>query len=191
MKQDFQRAVLDAHPRDGTATRAALARGAVPLRRISRVRDRRARTIRPATRSSSACRGRRKCIADRRHAEHQLAPLGAAGRVLAHAAADVPHEDLPGAQSTTSARSIASDLCGKDERLSPGYTITESGQDARVSVLTGRPPRTAPPISAVEELRRPAGLCVRGQGLRRAAERAGDRPRLRRPQSTAARRTAI
>jgi hypothetical protein len=33
---------------------------------------------------------------------------------------------------------MAADLCGKAERLKPGYTLTESGQDARVSMLTGR-----------------------------------------------------
>src|SRR5262249_27763559 len=33
---------------------------------------------------------------------------------------------------------VASDLCGKEEQLKPYYNITESGQDARVSVLTGR-----------------------------------------------------
>jgi hypothetical protein len=33
---------------------------------------------------------------------------------------------------------MAADLCGKAERLTPGYTLTESGQDAGVSVLTGR-----------------------------------------------------
>jgi hypothetical protein len=34
---------------------------------------------------------------------------------------------------------MAADLCGKAERLEPGYTITEAGQDARLSMLTGRP----------------------------------------------------
>src|SRR4030095_10405033 len=34
---------------------------------------------------------------------------------------------------------MAADLCGKAERLTPGYTLTESGQDAGVSMLTGRP----------------------------------------------------
>jgi hypothetical protein len=33
---------------------------------------------------------------------------------------------------------VAADLCGKTERLKPSYTITEAGQDARVSLLTGR-----------------------------------------------------
>lgn len=34
---------------------------------------------------------------------------------------------------------VAADLCGRAERLRPGYTLTESGQDARVSMLTGKP----------------------------------------------------
>src|SRR5207344_2345697 len=33
---------------------------------------------------------------------------------------------------------MAADLCGKTERLTPGYTLTEAGQDAKVSMLTGR-----------------------------------------------------
>jgi hypothetical protein len=32
----------------------------------------------------------------------------------------------------------ASDLCGKEEQLKPNYTISETGQDANVSMLTGR-----------------------------------------------------
>lgn len=34
---------------------------------------------------------------------------------------------------------MAADLCGKIERLKASYSITEAGQDARVSILTGRP----------------------------------------------------
>ena len=34
---------------------------------------------------------------------------------------------------------MAADLCGKVERLKASYQITEAGQDARVSFLTGRP----------------------------------------------------
>src|SRR5262249_51135986 len=33
---------------------------------------------------------------------------------------------------------VASDLCGKDEHLKLTYNFSENGQDARVSVLTGR-----------------------------------------------------
>jgi type IV secretory pathway TraG/TraD family ATPase VirD4 len=34
---------------------------------------------------------------------------------------------------------IAADLCGKTERLKASYSITEAGQDAQVSMVTGRP----------------------------------------------------
>jgi hypothetical protein len=43
---------------------------------------------------------------------------------------------------------MAADLCGKAERLKPGYTLTESGQDARVSMLTGRPASQRSTVSA-------------------------------------------
>jgi TraM recognition site of TraD and TraG len=33
---------------------------------------------------------------------------------------------------------VASDLCGRDEQLKLSYNFSESGQDARVSILTGR-----------------------------------------------------
>src|SRR5205823_7135706 len=32
----------------------------------------------------------------------------------------------------------ASELCGKEEHLKPNYSLSENGQDAGVSVLTGR-----------------------------------------------------
>ena len=43
---------------------------------------------------------------------------------------------------------IAADLCGRAERLKPGYTLTEAGQDARVSMLTGRPAAHRSTVSA-------------------------------------------
>jgi hypothetical protein len=43
---------------------------------------------------------------------------------------------------------MAADLCGKIERLKPGYTITEAGQDARVSLVTGRPAAHRTTVSA-------------------------------------------
>jgi hypothetical protein len=43
---------------------------------------------------------------------------------------------------------MAADLCGKVERLKPGYTLTEAGQDARVSMLTGRPAAHRTTVSA-------------------------------------------
>src|SRR5262249_42789129 len=45
---------------------------------------------------------------------------------------------------------IAADLCGKAERLKPGYTLSEAGQDARVSMLTGRPAAHRTTVSATK-----------------------------------------
>src|SRR5207344_1536070 len=45
---------------------------------------------------------------------------------------------------------MAADLCGKAERLKPGYTLTEAGQDARVSMLTGRPAAHRTTVSAAK-----------------------------------------
>jgi len=45
---------------------------------------------------------------------------------------------------------VAADLCGKAERLKPGYTLTESGHDANVSVLTGRPAAHRASVSAAK-----------------------------------------
>ena len=45
---------------------------------------------------------------------------------------------------------MAADLCGKAERLTSGYTVTESGQDARVSMLTGRPGAHTTTVSAAK-----------------------------------------
>jgi hypothetical protein len=45
---------------------------------------------------------------------------------------------------------IAAELCGKAERLKPSYSLTESGQDARVSMLTGRPAAHRATVSAAK-----------------------------------------
>jgi hypothetical protein len=45
---------------------------------------------------------------------------------------------------------FAADLCGKAERLKPSYSITEAGQDARVSMLTGRPASQRTTVSAAK-----------------------------------------
>ena len=45
---------------------------------------------------------------------------------------------------------LAADLCGKSERLKPGYTLTETGQDARISLLTGRPASSRSTVSAAK-----------------------------------------
>ena len=43
---------------------------------------------------------------------------------------------------------MAADLCGKSERLKPSYSLTEAGQDARVSMMTGRPASQRSTVSA-------------------------------------------
>jgi hypothetical protein len=48
---------------------------------------------------------------------------------------------------------VAADLCGKAERLKPGYTLTEAGQDANVSLLTGRPAAHRASVSAAKTYR--------------------------------------
>jgi len=45
---------------------------------------------------------------------------------------------------------MAADLCGKAERLTPAYSLTESGQDAGVSVLTGRAAAHRTSVSAAK-----------------------------------------
>jgi hypothetical protein len=45
---------------------------------------------------------------------------------------------------------IAAELSGKVERLKPVYTLSEAGQDARVSVLTGRPAAHRTTVSAAK-----------------------------------------
>jgi hypothetical protein len=45
---------------------------------------------------------------------------------------------------------VAADLCGRAERLKPGYTLTEAGVDARVSLLTGRSAANRATVSATK-----------------------------------------
>jgi hypothetical protein len=45
---------------------------------------------------------------------------------------------------------VAADLCGRAERLKAGYTLTEAGQDARVSLLTARPAAHRATVSATK-----------------------------------------
>lgn len=45
---------------------------------------------------------------------------------------------------------IAADLCGRVDRLKPSYTFTEAGQDAKVSLLTGRAAAHKATVSATK-----------------------------------------
>ena len=48
---------------------------------------------------------------------------------------------------------MAADLCGRVERLKPSYTLSEAGQDARVSLFTGRPAAHKTTVSATKTYR--------------------------------------
>ena len=80
---------------------------------------------------------------------------------------------------------IGGDLCGKAERLKPSYTITEAGQDARVSMLTGRPAAHGRPSARRRGTASSATTCSSRRSSRSSRTR---RPSccLRRPQSLAA-----
>jgi hypothetical protein len=52
------------------------------------------------------------------------------------------------ALSDDASAKIAAELCGKAERLVPGYTVTEAGHDAGVSLLTGRTAAQRSSVSA-------------------------------------------
>ena len=98
LKLDFQRAVLQRIPQDRGTSGADVARPPVRLRRVPRVRDgRRNRSDRRRAHVRAVASG--AADSDRRDAEHQLAAIGAAGRrELAHVAAVLPHEVVPGDQ---------------------------------------------------------------------------------------------
>jgi hypothetical protein len=71
----------------------------------------------------------------RRDAKHQFAALNFARRILEDLASDFP--DKNPLSDDFSART-ASEMCGKEEQLKLNYSISENGQDAKVSMLTGR-----------------------------------------------------
>ena len=74
----------------------------------------------------------------RRHPIHILAPIRVGDiRGLAGALADPAHPDLPFPQRRRSAE-IASKLCGQVAKIKPSWTVTESAQQAQVSLLSGR-----------------------------------------------------
>ena len=97
LKQDFQRAVLNRiHRMDADAVTQPWRPVAVRLRRIPGVRhDGRERAVRRREVLLAGAPG--AVHPDRRDPEHQLAPVHAPGRVVAHAAAGPADEDLPDA----------------------------------------------------------------------------------------------
>ena len=48
---------------------------------------------------------------------------------------------------------MAAELCGNVHRLKPSYTLSEAGQDARVSLVTGRPAAHRTTVSATKTYR--------------------------------------
>ena len=65
---------------------------------------------------------------------------------------------------------VASDLCGKAEQLKPAYSVSENGQDAGVSLLTGRAAGASGQPEREQDVHGPARRGVRAQDLWRIAE---------------------
>ena len=80
----------------------------------------------------------------------------------------------------------AAELCGRRDRLKAHYSLSESGQDAHVSLLTGRAAAAKAVDHREQELRADTRVHLRAARLHGAAERAGDRPAVRRRQPAAA-----
>ena len=79
----------------------------------------------------------------------------------------------------------AADLCGKRDRLKAQYTLSEGGQGAHISMLTGRATADKHTLTASKSLRAAPRLHLSAACVHRAAERAGDRAAVRRPESAA------
>ena len=134
LKQDFQRAVLRASRHRGRAATAPGGRCSSSAT-STRLRHGRARTT----------LGRREVLLavppgalhpDRRDAELSSLRSTLAGRDW-RTLLQCFRTKIFLALSDDFSAHVASELCGKVERLKPGYTLTEAGQDARVSLLTG------------------------------------------------------
>ena len=80
----------------------------------------------------------------------------------------------------------ASELCGREDQLKVSYNLSESGHDARVSLLTGKAISHKAKHHGVEELLAPIRLSLRHEDLHGTRECAVRRHRLRRHQSHAA-----
>ena len=119
-----------------------MARPPVRLRRVPRVRD--GRRNRPDRR-----RAHLRAVAagapdsDRRHAEHQLAPIGAAWRrELAHAASVLPDEVVPGHQRRVHGQSRRRTV--RPARPSEGALHTVRRRAGRAHLAADRPRRPRP-----------------------------------------------
>ncbi len=125
------------HPADGSRRRRPpLAGGALSLRRVPRLcHGRRKRSERRREVLRALAPG--QMHSGRGHPQHELAALDFAGRILADAAADLPDQDLPDAlgrfQRANRQRAVR-----QRRAAQANYTLSEQGQDAGVSVFTGR-----------------------------------------------------
>ena len=80
----------------------------------------------------------------------------------------------------------AADLCGRRDRLKAHYSLSEAGQDAHISLLTGRAAASKQTVSATKSYAPHHEYIFPAARVHRAAERAGDRAAVRRRQSAAA-----
>ena len=185
MKVDFQRAVLGRVPKmEAAPWRVFSARCSFSATSTMHLRPS-ARATRPATRSSLACRRQSRCIpivATQSISSLRSALSGEAWRTLLQTF----RTKIFLALSDDFSARVASDLCGRDEQLKLSYNFSENGQDARVSVLTGRATAHRASITASKNYSVQRDNIFEARVLLGAEERPGDRPRLRRPKPAAA-----
>ena len=79
----------------------------------------------------------------------------------------------------------AAELCGRRDHLKAHYSVTESGKDAHISLLTGRPASGTAVDQRQQELRAAPRVHLRAAGVHAAPERAGHRAAVRRHQPAA------
>ena len=79
----------------------------------------------------------------------------------------------------------AADLCGRRDRLKAHYTLSEGGQGAHISLLTGRATAAKQTVSASKSYAPHHEYIFSPRSLHRTSERPGDRIAVRRAQSDA------
>ena len=80
----------------------------------------------------------------------------------------------------------AAELCGRRDRLKAHYSVSESGRDAHISLLTGRPTSATAVAQREQELRAASRVHLCAARVHAAPERAGHRAAVRRHQPAAA-----
>jgi hypothetical protein len=100
----------------------------------------------------------------RRNAESQFASFRAARRKLADAAATFRTKIFLTLADDFSAKP-ASELCGREDRLKVSYNLSESGHDARVSLLTGNALSHRANMKVFTELRNARSVVIAYDGL--------------------------